>query len=241
MGDVHGNWGALNSLMNKLSQKNPDENIKIFQLGDFGYWWTPTLSTGFDENGEYFTFSCTPEPNTIKIPENVQLYWVDGNHENHNEREKYALGEIHEIEPRFYYCARFSTLELPEIGKLLFIGGADSIDKHLRTEDKSWWKNEIISAQEMDFFYENLEKFDNIDIVVSHTCPNYFELKRIPTIGVKGNDPSKKALDIILDECNPKLWYFGHYHRFQTGKHKNTNWRMLNMSSQTNWYEEYVK
>lgn len=217
MGDVHAEWGLLNTVINK---KNPDI---ILQCGDFGYF--PHID------------DIALKEDDIKNP-NTKIYWCPGNHENWDELDRFGYN-ITEIKENIFYCPFGTVLELPDKRKVLFVGGAESIDKMYRTEGYSWWKNEIITNDDMDYFYDNIKNPQEIDIVISHTCPTKFTLVGSGGLGrmsAKSVDPSKKALDIVLEECKPSLWFFGHYHDFQTGRYHNTKWIMLNRDGKTNWY-----
>lgn len=117
-GDIHGRFGDLNELINK---KKPGI---LIQLGDNAYYFSPDSIYGFEK---------------IK-PGNCKVYLVPGNHENFDQIEKYVGRrgpDPVEIEPNLFYCPIGSTLEIN--GKrIMFIGGADSIDKHMRLIGVSW-------------------------------------------------------------------------------------------------------
>ncbi|MBU1249423.1 MAG: hypothetical protein KKB70_12035, partial [Proteobacteria bacterium] len=40
-------------------------------------------------------------------------------------------------------------------------------------------------------------------------------------------DPSSRVLDLVLERYRPKLWYFGHYHRFRQGEAEGCRWTCL--------------
>ncbi len=139
MGDVHGEWGKLYSLIN-----NKKPGI-ILQCGDFGY---------FPKFKDY-------HPHHIKNGD-CKIYWCDGNHSDHDTLRKIKRTEIR---PNIFYMRRGSTLTLPDVRTVLFMGGAESIDKHLRTPGIDWFPQEVIS--QVDF--NNLPPEDTkIDIVISH-------------------------------------------------------------------------
>jgi hypothetical protein len=121
---------------------------------------------------------------------------------------------------------RGSILELPDKRKVLFIGGALSIDRKYRIERSSsfgWFYEETISQKDIEELPD-----EKIDIVISHTAPNKFKL-----INYHNGfyDPSRDALDYVLDKYKPKLWYFGHMHKFQLGQFKDCLWYGLSASS----------
>jgi len=185
VGDIHNMFGRLNTLLNK---KKPD---LLIACGDFGYW--P------DEK------SCD-ELSKIKLPKDGKLLWCDGNHENH-----WALRDrkSDEIEPGIIYMPRGSTYTLPDGRVILFMGGAHSIDKAWRTLGIDWFPEETISQKDM----YKLPDID-VDIIVSHTCPGELVPQMIKHYNGKDFEPSNAALTKLWEMYKPKLWYFGHWHKY---------------------------
>lgn len=223
IGDIHGRFGDLNALMNKLSAKY--ERVTYICCGDFAFFWDKNKN---DSIGK------------IKVPERDRLIWIPGNHENWNHIDEYERGKLHEVDTRVF-LASFGAIETINNKRYLFVGGAESIDRIYRIEDKSWWKNEIITEDDMNFYYDdNLDK-ENVDVVISHTCPTKFKLKGFDNfyLNSKFNDPSKQALTDILENNRPADWFFGHYHKFQKGKWNFCNFTMLNKAKEINWWIKY--
>jgi hypothetical protein len=131
-----------------------------------------------------------------------------------------------EVESKIYQCPIGSTIEVS--GKvILFVGGADSIDKHLRHEGVTWFRQEILNTQDIEYIMQSVPK---ADIIISHTCPNEFDVKSTLSKWMPNTpDPSRKALSILLHHYKPEQWYFGHWHRYQTGIYKETAWTCLDM------------
>jgi Icc-related predicted phosphoesterase len=201
IGDLHGKWGAINTLINK---KNPDI---ILQCGDFGWW------PQFEVNRP--VLYGTHREWTLKGIKNgdTRVYFCDGNHENHEDlakiRENNSDTNPIELYRNVFYCPRGSILELPDGRLVLFCGGADSIDKDQRIIGHDWYKEELISQTDLD----RCLAAPRADIVVSHTAPKRF----LDYFGLSNNeklkDPSTVALNEILAVHNPALWFFGHWHR----------------------------
>ena len=211
-GDIHARWDKLNSLINK---KQPDI---ILQVGDFGYY------------PEYKNY----HPHHIKNGD-TKIYWCDGNHENHD---KLNIIKRNEIRPNVFYMKRGSVLTLPNGEIVLFMGGAESIDKHLRTIGVDWFPQEVISQKDL----ENLPSTDTkIDIVISHTCPLEFDLGDRFKDTQKYKDCSRVALSRVLEIYKPAKWYFGHYHANIKGQYDNCKWECLNMASNTGWWKWLYK
>jgi len=209
VGDVHGDFGTLNQLMNKKKPKI------VLQCGDFGYW--PRFRD--------FRLKA-PLP-----PEGCKLYWCDGNHEDF---EVLYRRETDELWPGVIYKPRGSVLTLPDGRNILFMGGAQSIDKESRTNRISWFEEEEICQRDIN----NLPDV-HIDIVISHTCPVEFDKvdkwvslnkQFLPEYNTKVGDWSRKALSFVLEKYRPQKWYYGHWHTHLTDVYEGCEWMCLDMA-----------
>lgn len=196
-GDIHGNFGPLNTFMNK----HKDHLDIILQCGDFGYW-----------PKEIFYYQHPLKNGEIKI------FWCDGNHEDHEEIKR--IDESGEVYPNVYYMKRGSVLVLPDGRKVLFIGGGLSIDKQYRTPGFDWFPEETITERDLI----NLPD-DDIDIVISHTAP--IEFNCIDRHLEWMYDRSRDALSYVLRKYRPKLWYFAHMHLYKEGVFEGCKWTCL--------------
>lgn len=208
-GDLHGDWGRLNAL---IASKRPEI---ILQCGDFGWW--PQLEV---KKPILYGLQKKWTHKGLKTG-NTSVYFCDGNHEQHPVLVQ--DGMIHEMYDNVFHASRGSVLTLPDGRNVLFIGGAASVDKDMRTAGYDWFPEENISEVEFERCFDLDCK---IDIVISHTCPNCF--------GVEGflgkiNDGNRFALQQILIKFKPKQWFFGHWHKEMAGVHKPTGavWRCL--------------
>jgi hypothetical protein len=199
-GDIHGMYGYLNDL---VKQETPD---LIIVCGDMGY--------GF------------PNDKIDKIVAmNTKIVFCDGNHDNHWKlRELKSLAVAENV----FYQPRGSTMRLPDGRNILFMGGANSIDRDRRTVGVSWWPEEVISQSD----FRNLPDED-IDIFITHTCSNEIYDKYIQFhLGGrytprKDKDPSYHALSTLWEMYGPTQWFFGHFHINLSGKLSGTRWQAL--------------
>jgi hypothetical protein len=96
----------------------------------------------------------------------------------------------------------------------MFIGGALSIDRHLRTEGVSWWRDE--EQSQADFHWHIAEYAERKpDVMITHDCPesiSYYLL--VAANWRKIDDPSitRQAFETMLHYHRPKLWVFAHWH-----------------------------
>lgn len=199
--------GIWNHIYNLISKESP---TMIISVGDFG-WWPSIKHTG-------------------KLKSSVEIRWCDGNHEDFNDIQKRIENNELEVKPNIFYQPRGSVITLEDGRRILFMGGAESFDIKLRTPGIDWFPEETIKQKDI----ENLPE-TNIDIVISHTCPESF----VGNLGIQNldKDSSRIALDIVLEKYQPSLWYFGHFHRYLTGYQNSCRWTCLNMSNDAGWYE----
>lgn len=207
-GDKHGSLGIKDlGAADFPAGKSLSKNDFVIIAGDFGLIW-----------GE----SQTPE----------ELYWldwlnskpwttlfVDGNHENFARLLGYPTqdfygGKASRIHGSVWYLRRGEVFELGGT-KCFVMGGAESIDKHMRTKGKSWWPEEIPSEDDLNNALANLEKHNwSVDLVVTHTAPESLRLSAITASGGYGKDPEPTSfmLEDIKRKLSYKLWVFGHFH-----------------------------
>ena len=212
-GDTHNNID-IDKIF--LPQYSTDDFIIV--CGDFGVLWD------YKYNNIHFS---KKEKRLIKRIETLPctLLFVDGNHENFHRLaqlksvQKFGADCGEYLENKCYHLKRGRIYNIA--GQNIFtMGGALSIDKEYRKENKSWWKGEAITDEQVEFAIQNITEFsDKIDIVITHTCPHIFlrELRRFISIEHKIHDENSFQLErIYANLLNhnklPKWWFFGHWH-----------------------------
>lgn len=94
---------------------------------------------------------------------------------------------------------------------VMFVGGAESVDRHMRTEGLDWWADEQLSIERLGDFTERYIA-EEPSIMVTHDAPD-------PICAyVLGFHPyhlsrTQQALGAMWSFHKPKLWVFGHYHK----------------------------
>lgn len=201
-GDCHQQFDKLFFFAEKM---NLTEKDNIIVLGDMGLCWRHDKQdfNYYIKEWENFENKCN-------------LYWVDGNHEN------FKLISLLPIENNMRKCSDHIHMLMRgqtyyfEGKKCLAMGGADSIDKHRRTEGLSWWPQEQITNEDIEKV--NSEHFD---YVFSHCCPTsiFNEYKAyLCTLNnvVDDADPaihvSENKLEQLKNFIEFDNWWFGHYH-----------------------------
>lgn len=244
LGDIHGEFGALNAFINKeirgnkrirtlaagLKAKGIELEVLFLQAGDFGFHWPGEDNSGAIKNT--VDFLCDGH---------IKIYFCAGNHEDHNaldalfqDNPQANETNIAEIEPGVYFARFGATLCLTDGITVLFSGGAESCDRDGRTEGLSWWPQEGISDEEL----ARLETISHADWVISHTAPNTFPLRGC-FVSSKAFEPSRGKLEIVFERYRPKRWFFGHFHDHMTGEAYGCEYACLNhLGSGDVWYEK---
>lgn len=224
VGDVHGDWASLNTLINR---RQPE---MILQCGDFGYW---------PGDRRY-------DPALKLKPRATRIHWIDGNHEDLKSLQALVASGSRIISnnmPNVIYQPRGSILELPDGRNVLFAGGAFSVDNYARLPGKDWFPDyEVLTEEELELFPD--PSLVKIDIVISHTAPQEFNVKGLPyeqwpVWWDRSPDPSEKVLSLVLKRYQPTQWFLGHFHRFQKGEFRGCKWTALDYAgSGRQWWVE---
>jgi Icc-related predicted phosphoesterase len=94
---------------------------------------------------------------------------------------------------------------------IFYIGGAYSVDQHLRTIGKDWWPDEELSYQRMQELIDVYESY-RPDIVISHDAPIEYTTYRFNPSS-QWTSRTNQALQTMFDISKPRLWIHGHWHK----------------------------
>lgn len=224
IGDIHGDFKKLNALLIRINHIFPSIDT-VIQAGDFGYW--PRIGS----IGHWL--------NSLIVPDGMTLYWIDGNHEDFDSMAKFGMlaapGKLKTFKNgKVCYVPRGSVLNLGGY-EILFIGGAESIDALHRKQGLDWFSQETITNKDVQNAINSCLNRD-IDIVVSHEAPRSFDLYNLNPSAWKNygwdkwDNPSRDALEQVLQVVKPNRWFFAHYHMSMFGEVENMNWRCLDVA-----------
>lgn len=203
LGDIHGNFSLIHQYVKRFDIKNAN----IIQVGDFGVGFKSLEKD--KRNLELY--------HRILVKNNVFLYVIRGNHDYKPYFDNDPFG--------FTNIKLVSDYEVLELSgqRILFIGGAISVDRKYRTEGYDWWPDEVFHLDTKKLF-----NYRNIDIVVTHTAPDYCPPDNGNGFGfisnmVKETDglkedllferyQMKQAFSILKDNNDIKFHYYGHFH-----------------------------
>lgn len=190
--------GEFKTIKYKLNYR---KDCIIIQLGDFGWFNDSQISKIKDLN------------RFLKV-RNIKMYVIRGNHDN----PIYFDGGN-----RFsniFFLEDYTVLNINNTN-ILCIGGAISVDRSVRKENISYWKDEVFVYNE-----EKINSLKDIDIVCSHTC---HEISPLMDNGVvtyysfKDNELRKdleqekedfsKFIKEVRNSNDIKAVYHGHFHQ----------------------------
>ena len=224
LGDIHGKWQTVRDfyLTNK-TQENFTKEDTLILLGDAGlnYFFNYRDEDAKQKLGKFpFTYFVIrgnheerPSICAAKNPElwHTETYWGNTVYvENQFPHIKYALDEValYEIPTNNEQNSVIRTLVIP---------GAYSIDKYHRLQNGwSWFEGEQLTAAEMERGLDLIHSFGNeVDLVLSHTCPILFEPTDLflPFVDQSMVDKTmERYLGQIEYQLQYNTWLWGHYH-----------------------------
>lgn len=200
-GDTHGT-------IERFDNFSFNKEDKIIVLGDFGFLFQEPLK---DELKKINNFKG--------LVHGAEILFIDGNHDNFEkinnlkEIDRYN-SKVGEVIEGVYHLKRGNIYTI-ENKTFFTMGGALSIDKHLRIENVNWWKEEEISYKDIENGLNNLEKVNyEVDYVLTHTAPEFLinDIYKYSKY-TSHNDPSSKILNLFYDKIKLNHnWFFGHLH-----------------------------
>jgi Icc-related predicted phosphoesterase len=197
----------------------------IIHVGDFGYTFPraflDALSAALAEN-------------------NQRLYFVDGNHDNHELLASLATAEdgTRPLTDSIAYLPRGLRWEWYGV-RYLALGGAHSVDRQARTPGVSWWGDERISMRDVLLATAG----GPADVMFTHDCPSGVEIKglrsgQFPPDEIRASESNRELLRAVMDEVNPGFVYCGHYHVRQSASIRNGMTRVEILDRDEMWFKE---
>lgn len=172
---------------------------EVWQCGDLGWW--PR-----DKHGKRFIEILSE----IEIP----LYFADGNHEDHDRLTHDAPHE-YEAADNIWYVPRGAIHEV-ERRRVLFYGGARSVDRQWRTPGISWFASELPNTKQLS----RAKSVGAVDVVVAHDSPEWVDygygpdhLSPWPMIDLAVSRGFRETLSELADVTTPTYWFNGHHHQ----------------------------
>jgi Icc-related predicted phosphoesterase len=200
-GDWHGNKGFVEAFYDRWVSKMDVE--AVVQVGDFGFW----------ENGR-----GGPEfldaVNACSVKHNVDTYWIDGNHEDHELlRSRYIQDQVDdfvEIRDHVFHIPRGLAWEWDGV-KFMGFGGAYSPNKAQLTPYINWFPQEMAFDEEID----RAATRGTVDVLFSHDVPEGVQFMNevfAGTVPIMGAMWSRRHMLRVAEAAQPTMIVHGHYH-----------------------------
>ena len=96
---------------------------------------------------------------------------------------------------------------------IMFVGGAFSVDRHLRTQGLDWWEDEECSIAELHGIFDRYAAVKP-RIMVTHDAPSAAIKAVFPHVRLfRPLSRTMQAFDAMFEVHRPDAWIFGHWHR----------------------------
>ena len=237
LGDIHGNFNIINQYVKMYDIKD----THIIQVGDFGVGFSR-----FEKEKRMLEMYHTQLVNN-----NVHVWAIRGNHDYkpYFDNDPFGFTNIHLVPD-------YTVLNLAD-KKILCIGGAVSVDREFRYTKKqkqgiyennigieSWWPDEIFVLD-----IDKLKELRDINIMVTHTCPDYCPPDNTFGLGyfVEGiiketgdnqlrtdlnfeRNQVTQAFNIVKMNNDIEFAYYGHFHKSDNINILGTKHRLLKVN-----------
>ena len=215
-GDWHGNTGWACHVVEEAAKLLADEyRPTIIHAGDFGIW---PGAAGRD----YLT-----ELGRALAAYDVEVWFVDGNHEWHpelkalcdEERSNGGQGLV-PIDDEILSNAYIKWIPRGHRwqwhGKTwMGLGGAVSVDAAVRTKGRSWWPEETITGEQ----FTHATRPGKVHVMLTHDAPSAVRMSfgQPPSfwdvMDLARADAHRESLQDAVDKIQPEVLIHGHYHR----------------------------
>lgn len=230
-GDFHGNGAWAQRAIWQAQKNNCDA---IVHAGDFG-WWTP-----IDDTHRYLRFV---ERNLKEA--GLHLYWVDGNHEDHSRLNHLGV-EPRELNPdnvfdygvdvweRIHYLPRGFRWTWHD-KTWMALGGAHSVDRRYRKEYLSWWREEELNLQQLEY----ASREGKVDVIIAHDAPDKVLIPGVhasekldekqsmwPPEDIYASNVHRRNIGEVVDAVKADRYYHGHFHvRYDALREGREGWK----------------
>lgn len=227
VGDVHGKWGALEAKLRRLGMRGET----IVQVGDFG--------VGFGgPEGRLGERDALGRLNAFLARTDNTLLAIRGNHDDPTYFQ--GDGEHAGNYDRIRFIADY-TVDVVAGHKVLFVGGALSIDRRERRVGRSYWPDEGFRLDEQALAATDLT---GLWAVVTHSAPPFSPpvassggsalvrsfAQRDRTLLKEVNDERddlRRLYDLVVARSRPAAWLYGHFHSHATADIGGTRFVLL--------------
>ena len=189
---------------------------RIVQVGDFGFW------PRFDQGRQFLG-----DVSDHAVSRGVGVWFCDGNHEDHDSLPHATATAPLPLAPAIHWVPRGCVVTWAG-RRLLFFGGAVSIDQDSRLTGWTWFSNEIPS----ETAWLRASGAGPVDVVVAHDTVPGMPVRGAPPLSIPASArrrarEHRKRLRALRDAVEPALWVHGHWHQRATARIDGTRFESL--------------
>lgn len=201
-GDWHANTHWARQMVDYAAQREAE---CIVHLGDYGW---------------QYMHAFVKDMQHMLRRAGLHAYVIDGNHEDFTKLWNFPLQPdgTRKISPNVHYLPRGYRFDWDGL-RFMACGGAVSVDKHLRSENLSWWPQEQITDEDV----RTCAQGGPVDVLLTHDCPTGVDIPYLdkaspyfPAAALTESDAHRTKLLTVASAATPKLIFHGHYHRAYT-------------------------
>jgi predicted phosphodiesterase len=194
LSDVHGQFRVIAAQIDHARQQLGHPVTCVVVAGDLGLFG-PDLHRYFRQGGHRF---------------DVPVSFIEGNHEDFRDFDALvqAYADVITYLPR-------ATVQQPGGRQALCLGGARYMD--------AWSTPRGCEVTERDIAACLALPAGSVELVISHDCPCNIGVPNSPGLDHYG-PPGVPGLDRVAAHLRPRLWFFGHHHRWHRHEHDGTRY-----------------
>ena len=186
------------------SLKKLKEGDTLIVCGDFGFVW----------DGSSKEKKILEDLGSRKY----NIAFIDGTHENFELLSKCRMtvwngGRVHRVSGNLFHMMRGQIFNI-EGCKIFTFGGGESLDREMRVEHETWWREELPTPAELQ---EGAEAIDEagcqVDYILTHEPPSIVKSTMLLRTGDADRvNKLNGYFEQLNRECKFKHWYFGSMH-----------------------------
>jgi predicted phosphodiesterase len=196
IGDMHGAWHRAIETLNSVVSDCKDRGYRIdriVQVGDFGFWPRLEKMPG------------------MEIDLGIPFYFIDGNHDDHDILN--VMVENNSPFPHHKYKGVKYIERCTIMDNVFHLGGAESIDKHMRTYGVDWSPMENIRSSD---YYKAVSHDQKCDVMVCHETSdagfNILMADKSMSKDTPDGKSNRSIISALIDHFDAKMLVHGHYH-----------------------------